>query len=617
MSKRQRKNLIRIILAAITFALSFLSGENQILRGILLFTAYILVGGDVIFSAVRKIFSGQIFDEELLMSLATVGAIALKEFHEAVMVMLLYQVGELFQSIAVGKSRKSIKSLMKIKPEFARLLRDGEEIKLPPDEATVGDIVLVLPGEKVPLDGVIEEGETSFDCSSLTGESVPVGGMSGDKAIAGTINLDSPVKVCVTSLYSQSTVAKILQLVEESSLNKSEPEKFITKFSRRYTPCVFAAAILTALLPPLVFKAPFGIWVERALLFLIVSCPCALVISVPLTFFGGIGAASKKGILIKGSSYLEILSKVKSIAFDKTGTLTEGGFSVVKTEPHNISEEELIETAALAESYSIHPIALSILEQYGKEVDKTRIDDITSVSGCGIIAKIDGETVCAGNKKLFLDNGITVDSTEENATVVYVAKGGKYLGSITLEDEVKPDARKMLNRLRDMGINRTVMLTGDNPAAAEKAAQSIGIGEVYAKLLPEEKVEKAIKIKETTSGKVAFVGDGINDAPVISCVDVGIAMGALGSEAAIEAADIVIMNDSLDALCDAIQLSKKTMRIAKQNICVSLAVKIGVMVLGLMGLTNMYGAIFADVGVMVLAVLNAMRNLYTEKAVVA
>lgn len=609
MSKRQKKNLIRIIAAAVIFAGSFLFGKTALVQTLLQLLSYLAVGYDVLLSAVRKILSGQIFDEEFLMTLATLGAIIMQEFPEAAMVMLLYQLGELFQGIAVGKSRRSIKELMKIKPDSATVLRDGEEVKLPPEQVNAGELILVLPGEKVALDGIIEEGTTSFDSSSLTGESMPVDASVGDKAISGMINLDSPVKVRVSGVYSESTVAKILRLVETSSAHKSQSEKFITKFSRKYTPCVFAAALLTAFLPPLAFGQPFAVWIRRALVFLVVSCPCALVISVPLSFFGGIGAASKKGILIKGSSHLEMLSKVEKIAFDKTGTLTYGGFSVIKVKPCDISEQELLETAALAESFSKHPIALSIVKACGKALDKDRVKEVVNVPGNGIKAQIDGEAVLAGNSLLLLNNGVEPVENSEDGTIVHIARNGEYIGCIVLADEIKPDAKAAVAALKQNGIRRTIMLTGDNTAAAQKVAEKVCVDETYAKLLPQDKVKLALKLKEEGSGALAFAGDGINDAPVLSCVDVGIAMGALGSDAAIEAADVVIMNDSLSAVSEAVKISKKTMRIVRQNIVISLVIKFGVMILSAIGYDNMYAAIFADVGVMILAVLNAMRML--------
>lgn len=607
MSRRQKKNLIRIIIAAGVFAVSFFFGYIKSIQIALQMAAYLIVGYDIVLSAGRKIFSGQIFDEEFLMSLATAGAIIMGEFPEAAMVMLLYQLGELFQGIAVGKSRNSIKELMKIKPEFATVLRDGQEIKLPPEKVERGELILVLPGEKVALDGIIEEGRTSFDSSSLTGESLPVEAYEGDRAISGMINLQSPIKVRVSGVYEESTVAKILHLVETSSAHKSHSEKFITKFSRRYTPCVFLAALLTAFLPPLAFGQPLAVWVRRALVFLVVSCPCALVISVPLTFFGGIGAASKKGILIKGSSHLETLSRIDKIAFDKTGTLTEGGFSVTEIKPHNVSERELLEIAALAESFSNHPIALSIVKKYGQNINKDRIKDVINFPGNGITALIDGKEVLAGNASMLTERGISIPDNISEGTLVHLASDGVYMGYIVLSDMIKADAKNTIALLKKLGVRHSIMLTGDNKSVAQKVAEDLGIDETYWELLPQDKVEIALSLKE--KGRLAFAGDGINDAPVLSCVDVGIAMGALGSDAAIEAADVVIMNDSIWAVADAVKLSKRTMRIVRQNIVISLAVKFGVMVLSAMGFDNMYAAIFADVGVMMIAVLNAMRML--------
>lgn len=610
MNKRQKKTLFRIVIAASVFVFSMFAGKLPMLQIIFLFTAYLSCGGDILFAAVRKIFTGQIFDEEFLMSAATIGAIALGEYNEAVMVMLLYQTGELFQSVAVGKSRKSIKELMKIKPDYATLILEDGEFKLPPEEINVGDIILVLPGEKVPLDGVITEGRTSFDSSSLTGESIPITADYGDRAVSGMINLESPVKIKVTAPYEESTVAKILQLVEQSAANKSVSEKFITKFSRKYTPCVFAAALITALIPPIMFGLPFSVWVKRALVFLIVSCPCALVISVPLTFFGGIGAASQKGILIKGSNYIERLSKTHCIAFDKTGTLTCGKFTVTEINSQGIEKEKLLELAAMAESHCVHPIAKSIVEAYKGEIDKARVKNVTMVSGGGVIADVDGENILAGNSKFLKDNGIDIENIQENGTIVYVAKGGKYIGNIVIEDKVKSDALQTIKDLNDMGIRKAVILTGDNYGVAKKVADKLGIKKIYARLLPQEKVETALDIKETGKGTFVFVGDGVNDAPVIACADVGVAMGALGTDAAIEAADVVIMNDSLSALSDLIRISRRTMSIVKQNIIMALSVKFAVMILSAAGLANMYGAVFADVGVMIVAILNAMRNLF-------
>ena len=614
MNRRQKRNLFRIIIAAVIFAASFFAGKFEAAKTVLQLTAYLTVGYDVLLSAIRKIFSGNIFDEEFLMTLATAGAIIMQEFPEAAMVMLLYQTGELFQGIAVGKSRRSIKELMKIKPDFATVLRNGEEVKLPPESVEKGEIILVLPGEKVALDGVIVEGRTSFDASSLTGESMPIGAERGDNTISGMINLDSPVKIRVSGVYAESTIAKILHLVETSSAHKSQSEKFITKFSRKYTPCVFFAALLTAFLPPLLFGQPLSVWIRRALVFLVVSCPCALVISVPLSFFGGIGAASRKGILIKGSSHLEMLSKVDSIAFDKTGTLTRGGFFVTKITALNANEQMLLELAALAESYSNHPIALSIAKAYGKEIDKERVKNVLNIPGRGIKALIDGKEVLAGNSLLMKDNEVDFQDINENATLVHIALQGEYMGCISLSDEIKSDAENSIRNLKKNGIKRTIMLTGDNAAAADRVAGKLGIDEIYSGLLPQDKVELALKLRDRGDGKFAFAGDGINDAPVLSGVDVGIAMGALGRDAAIEAADVVIMNDSLSAVNEAVKISRKTMRLVRQNIVISLVIKFGVMTLSACGFDNMYAAIFADVGVMILAVLNAMRMLRTPSA---
>lgn len=609
MNRRQKKNLIRIAIAAVIFITSLFFRNSEIVRSVLQIVSYLIVGYDVLMSAGRKIFSGQVFDEEFLMSLATAGAVIMREFPEAAMVMLLYQLGELFQGIAVGKSRKSIKELMKIKPESATVLRDGQEIKLPPEKVEKGEVILVLPGEKVALDGIIEEGTTSFDASSLTGESLPIGACAGDKAISGMINLHSPVKVRVSGVYEESTVAKILRLVEASSAHKSHSEKFITKFSRRYTPFVFFAALITAFVPPLAFSQPFLVWVRRALVFLIVSCPCALVISVPLTFFGGIGAASKRGILIKGSTHLETLSKVDKIAFDKTGTLTEGRLSVTEIKSYSVSKKELLETAALAESFSNHPIAVSIVHEFGGIIDKDRVKEIKNLPGNGITAQIDGKPVLIGNAAMISQRGISIPENTYRGTVVHIAADGTYMGYISLSDRVKADAKDAISKLKKIGVKHSFMLTGDSKAVAQEVAESLGVDSHYSELLPQDKVRIALDLKKEGRGKLAFAGDGINDAPVLSCADIGIAMGAMGSDAAIEAADVVIMNDSLSAVVEAVMLSKKTMGIVLQNIVLSLVVKFGVMLFSAIGYDNMFAAIFADVGVMMIAVLNAMRML--------
>lgn len=613
MSRKHRKRLVKILIAAVLFVLSFFFDGYVNIS--LLCASYLIAGYDVLWGAIRKIFSGQIFDEEFLMGLATVGAVLLKEFSEAAIVMILFQTGELFQSIAVGKSRNSIKALMKIKPDYATVIRNGEELRVSPEEVEKDEILLVLPGEKVALDGVIESGNTSFDASSLTGESMPIEATCTDRAISGMINLDSPVKIRVSGSYEESTVAKILRLVETSSAYKSKSEKFITKFSRKYTPCVFIAALLTAFLPPLIFSKPLLVWVRRALVFLVVSCPCALVISVPLTFFGGIGAASKKGILIKGANHLETLAKVEKVAFDKTGTLTEGGFSVTEISPMGLTEDELLEIAALAESFSTHPIAISVVKAYGKALDKERVTDIINLPGNGIKAIIDGKNVLVGNRKLMQSSSVDINLFEESGTTVYISVDGECKGSISLSDKLKGGADEIVPLLKKTGVKQIVMLTGDNSSVAEKVGKSVKPDKIYSSLLPQDKVSIALNLKEEGRRKLAFAGDGINDAPVLSCADVGIAMGALGSDAAIEAADVVIMNDSLFAVADAIRISKKTLRIVRQNIFISLLIKFGVMLLSILGFDNMYAAIFADVGVMIIAVLNAMRMLSTKNGV--
>lgn len=610
MTKRQRKNLYKILISVAVILVSVIFVKNDFVKTLLLCSAYAVSGFDVLCSALRKIFSRQLFDEEILMSVATAGALVLHEFSEAAMVMTLYQLGELFQSVAVGKSRKSIKELMKLKADFATVIRDGKEIKVTPEEIEKGEMILVIPGQKVALDGIIEEGNSLFDSSSLTGESIPRELQAGERVFSGMINIQSPVKIKTGSVYTESTVAKILNLVETSSLYKSQSEKFITKFSRKYTPCVFFAALATAIIPTLLFGQSFLVWLRRALVFLIVSCPCALVISVPLSFFGAIGAASKQGVLIKGSEHIETLSKATVIAFDKTGTVTEGRFSISKTCALNISEEKLLEITAYAESFSNHPIALSIVKEYGKEIQKERIKNVVTIHGKGISAEIDGKRVLAGSRQLLTDNEIDIPYNDDGVTSVYVAYDNSAAGFILLEDKAKDNAAKSLQALKEAGIKRTVMLTGDNEKTARKVGKEVGADEVYSGLLPQDKVEKVLQMKE--KGVTAFVGDGINDAPVLSCVDVGFAMGALGSDAAVEAADIVIMNDDLSAVAYAVALSKKTMKIVRQNIALSLGVKLGVMILSILGFDNMYAAIFADVGVMIIAVLNSMRMMGRE-----
>ena len=606
MSKRQKRNLFRIAVSVVIFAVSFLLKKWYPADTAITFFAYLVSGYDVVFSAVRKIFSFRIFDEEILMTAATVCAMVLGEVHEAAAVMILYQTGELFQGIAVGKSRRSIKEMLKLRPEAVNVLRDSEVVNIKPENVNKGEIILVLPGEKVAIDGIIEEGYSSFDASSLTGESMPVYLEQGNRVASGVINLERPVKIRTETVYEESTVAKILDIVESSSQYKSVSEKFITKFSRKYTPCVFVSALLTFLIPTVFLGMSYRAWLKRALVFLIVSCPCALVISVPLSFFCAIGAASRKGVLIKGSEYIETLSKTKIMAFDKTGTVTEGKFRVSEIKKFSESEEKILETAAYAESFSNHPIANAVIEKYGKIICRERIKNAETIPGRGIAAKIDGEEVLVGNKAFLQENKISVPRESEHSTAVYVACGGKTIGVILLEDYVKKETAESMKKLKKAGIKRLIMLTGDNDETAAKVGKEINADEIYSRLLPADKVTKVLELKK--SAVTAFAGDGINDAPVLSCVDVGFAMGSMGSDAAVEAADIVIMNDDFSAVPETVILAKKTMNAVRQNIILSLAVKFGVMAFSLSGFANMYAAIFADVGVMVIAVLNACRK---------
>ncbi len=592
-----KTDLLRILLSAIIFVLSFVIEKN------LFFVAYIIIGYDVLFSAVRSIFRGQMLDEKFLMSVASIGAFAIGEYEEAVAVMLFYQIGEYFQGVAVGKSRKSIASLMDIRPDKAVVLRDGCETEVTPEDVATGEIIIVKPGEKIPLDGVVTDGITSVDTSALTGESLPIDISAGDRAYSGSVNLNGVIMIKTEGTYSQSTVSKIFDLVENSAEKKSVTENFITRFARYYTPCVVISALLLGAVPPICFSLSWSLWVKRALVFLVVSCPCALVVSVPLSYFGGIGRASRDGILIKGANYLEALSGIDTLVLDKTGTITKGNFAV--TEIYAEDKQLLLETAALAESNSSHPIAKSIVAFYGKEVDKSRVGDVTEIAGKGVKATIDGKTYCVGNASLMESLGIQADRT---GTVVYVACDKNCLGYIVINDEIKPDSAHALKELKKLGIQKTVILTGDDTAVAESVASAVCADEAYAKLLPEDKVEKVEELL-SQGKKVAFVGDGINDAPVLSRADVGIAMGALGSDAAIEAADIVLMDDSLAKLPLAIKLSRRTMRIVRQNIIFSLAVKGVILILGALGIANMWTAVFGDVGVMVIAILNAMRAM--------
>ena len=616
MSRKQKKMLTRILVSAVLFALSFLLPLSGVFRLFYFATVYAVVGWDVLWRAARNIAHGQVFDENFLMALATIGAFVLGEFPEAVEVMLFYQIGELFQSYAVGKSRQSITALMDIRPDYANIERDGALEQVDPDEVAVGDIIVIKAGEKIPLDGVIIEGSSSLDTAALTGESLPREVTAGDDVISGCINQSGLLRVRVSKEFGESTVSKILDLVENSSSKKARAENFITKFARYYTPVVVIGAVLLALLPPLLLGGSWNTWIERALIFLVISCPCALVISIPLSFFGGIGGASKAGILVKGSNYLEALSETEIVVFDKTGTLTKGVFQVTAVHPDTLPESRLLELAALAESFSDHPISRSLRQAYGKPIDSSRVSDVEELSGHGVQARVDGLLICAGNGKLMDRTGVQWHDCHLTGTVVHIAVDGCYGGHIVISDTVKPDAAGAIAALKQMGIRQTVMLTGDARAVAEQTAGQLGLDSFHAGLLPADKVARVEELLEQKSakGKLAFVGDGINDAPVLSRADIGIAMGGLGSDAAIEAADIVLMDDQPSKIASAMRISKKTLRIVKQNIVFSLGVKGLILLLGAVGLASMQAAIFADVGVMILAVLNASRALKTEAA---
>lgn len=610
MSRKHKKRLARIIIAAVTLAVIAILPIEDKIKAVLFLLPYLIVGWDVLWSAVRNIVHGQVFDENFLMSLATVGAYALGDYVEAAAVMLFYQVGELFQSIAVGKSRKSIAALMDIRPDSATVLRNGEELKVSPEEVQKGETVIVRAGEKIPLDGIVLEGETSVNTAALTGESLPRDIRTGDRVVSGSVNLSGVITVKTESLYRDSTVAKILDLVENSSAKKAKTENFITRFARYYTPCVVASAVLLAVLPPLMSGGGWTNWLQRALIFLVVSCPCALVISVPLSFFGGIGGASKRGILIKGANYTEVLSKVGTVVFDKTGTLTKGIFKVTAVHPESMSEAELLDVAAAAESYSNHPIAESIITAHGGHIDRARIGKVTEHAGMGVEAVIDGRDIFAGNGKLMDLAGAKWHDCHIAGTVIHISEGENYLGHIVISDETKPDSKSAVAALKGLGITKTVMLTGDKKEIGEAVGKELGLDEVKAELLPDGKVAAVEKLLNEKT-PLAFVGDGINDAPVLARADIGIAMGGMGSDAAIEAADVVLMDDKPSKLPEAIKIARKTMSIVRQNIIFALAVKAVVLVLGALGIAGMWLAIFADVGVTVLAILNAMRAMRT------
>ena len=607
------KRLWRIIIGAALLATAVLLNlNNEWLQIALFIISYIIVGGDVVKRAVKNIFKGQVFDENFLMSIATIGAFFIGEYPEGVAVMLFYQVGELFQSYAVGKSRKSIASLMDIRPDYANVKKGDELVKVDPDEVQIGDIIVIKAGEKIPLDGKVIEGSSMIDTSALTGESVPREVEVGSDILSGCININGVITAEVTKEFGESTVSKILDLVENASSKKSNSEQFITKFARYYTPVVVIIAVFLAIIPPLVIDgATFSDWIYRALAFLVVSCPCALVISIPLSFFGGIGGASKKGILVKGSNYLEALAETEIVVFDKTGTLTKGVFNVQEIHPEGVSKEELLELTAYVESYSNHPISLSLKRAYSKEIDNGRISDVEEISGHGVIATVDGKKVMAGNIKLMKMMDIPYFKGELIGTAVHVAVNNKYIGYIVIADEVKPDSAQAIKELKAANIKQIVMLTGDNKSVGSKVAKELGVDKVYAELLPADKVEKLEELfsQKSTKGKLAFVGDGINDAPVLARADIGIAMGGLGSDAAIEAADIVIMTDEPSKIATAMKISKKTLKIAHQNIVFAIGIKIIVLILSAFGITTMWAAIFADVGVTIIAVLNAFRAL--------
>ncbi|MBS6943016.1 MAG: cadmium-translocating P-type ATPase [Clostridiales bacterium] len=613
MTKKQKKMLVRIFISAVLFLAVVLMPLNGIERIAAFIVPYLVIGWDVLWKAIRNIAHGQIFDENFLMALATVGAFGTGEFPEAVAVMLFYQVGEWFQGYAVGRSRQSIAKLMDIRPDYANIEQNGKLVEVDPEEVSIGQTIVIKAGERIPLDGIVLEGKSTVDNAALTGESLPRDVAPGDDVISGCINQNGLLRVRVTKEFGESTVAKILDLVENASAKKAKAENFITKFARYYTPCVVIGAVLLALVPPLIVGG-WTMWIQRALIFLVISCPCALVISVPLSFFGGIGGASKCGILVKGGNYLEVLAKTQTVVFDKTGTLTKGVFSVTAIHPEQCSEAELLEMAAYAESYSDHPISRSLKEAYAEEIDALRVSQVEEISGRGVHATIDGKRVCVGNDKLMENIGVSWHPCHRVGTTVHVAIDGVYAGHIVISDEIKQDAAKAIRQLKAEGVEKTVMLTGDAKAVGESVAKELGLDEVYTQLLPADKVEKVEQLlnHRQGNGKLAFVGDGINDAPVLSRADLGIAMGAMGSDAAIEAADVVLMDDQPSKIATAIRIAKKTLGIVKQNIVFALAIKGLFLIMGAFGVANMWEAVFADVGVAIIAILNAMRALKVE-----
>ena len=607
------KDKFKIITSLILFLVALIIDfNNELINNILYIIAYIIVGFEIIGKAIRNIFKGKVLDENFLMSIATIGAFLIGEFPEAVAVMLFYQIGELFQDYAVDKSRKSISNLMDIRPDFANVYRDGKVRKVNPSDVKIGEVIVIKPGEKIPLDGYVIEGKSSLDTKALTGESLPREVEKDSQILSGSININGVIKVKVTKEYSESTVSKILDLVENASNKKSKSENFITKFAKYYTPIVVITALFLAVIPPLVIQdASFSDWVYRALSFLVVSCPCALVISIPLSFFGGIGGASKKGILIKGSNYLEALANTEIVVFDKTGTLTKGTFKVQQIHSVEISKEELLRIAAYSENYSNHPISLSVKDAYNKEIDESKITKTKELAGMGVIAQIEGKNVIVGNEKLMNEENISFTKCKEVGTILYVAINKKYVGYILISDEIKQDSIKAIKDLKKNNIKKTIMLTGDKKEAGENVAKKLGLDKVYTELLPDGKVEKLESLlkEKSKNGKLAFVGDGINDAPVLALADIGIAMGGLGSDAAIEAADVVLMTDEPSKIVDAIKLSKKTLRIVKENIIFAIFVKVLILILSAFGLSTMWQAVFADVGVSIIAIINALRAL--------
>ncbi|SET36747.1 heavy metal translocating P-type ATPase [[Clostridium] polysaccharolyticum] len=612
MTKKQKKTLYKIIISFVLFLLGELLPVSGPVTFLFFLASYLLVGYPVLMKAGRNILKGQVFDENFLMSLATIGAFLIGEYPEGVAVMIFYQIGELFEKTAVGKSRQSISDLMDICPDIAHIEHNGQLEDVDPEEVLIDDIIFIKPGEKVPLDGIVIEGNSSLDTSALTGESIPRTIQKGDTILSGTINLSGIVRMKVTKEFGESTVSRILDLVENASNKKAPAEQFITKFSRYYTPVVVIVAFLLAFLPPVILQESFAGWIHRGLIFLVISCPCALVISVPLSFFGGIGGASKAGILVKGSNYLEILAKTDTILMDKTGTLTKGSFQVTKIESNSLTKDTLLEYCAYAEHYSNHPISLSIKQAYGKEIDAARLKDVEEIAGHGVKAYVDDLIIYAGNAKLMKQQNISIPQVDFIGTIIYVAVGNNYAGYIIISDEIKPDAKKAISDMKAMGVSKTVLLTGDHKSTGEAVGKELGIGEIHTELLPSDKVDIVEQYLDPArkKGYVAFAGDGINDAPVLTRADVGIAMGGLGSDAAIEAADVVIMNDEPSKIATAIGISRKTLRIVYQNISFALAVKFTILILGAFGLANMWMAVFADVGVSVIAILNATRALY-------